>query len=98
VLVRWGIKTRTNDELRQNFVNQIVPELHKLGFSVPDPDLFFDESTENWVYGQIDWDEFWAVVKGRGPMNAFRMRARKKAHDDGRWVREALEAYVAKYG
>ncbi|HJS28539.1 MAG TPA: 1,2-phenylacetyl-CoA epoxidase subunit PaaA [Anaerolineales bacterium] len=98
VLIRWGIKTRSNDELRQKFVNQLVPELHALGFSIPDPDLYFDETTENWIYGRIDWDEFWRVVKGEGPMNAYRMRARRHAHDDGRWVRDALRAYAEKYG
>lgn len=96
VLMRWGIKTKSNDTLRQEFVNDLVPELHELGLSVPDPALRFDEETGNWVYGPIDWDEFWAVIGGNGPINNERLDTRRKAHEDGRWVREALEAYAAK--
>lgn len=92
-LVRWGIKTRTNDQLRQTFINQTVPELHALGLSVPDPDLRFDGESGNWITGEIDWDEFWSVIRGDGPCNDERMRARQNAHDDGQWVREALAAY-----
>ncbi|NDJ34378.1 MAG: 1,2-phenylacetyl-CoA epoxidase subunit A [Chloroflexi bacterium] len=96
ILLRWGVKTRTNDQLRQQFVNQMVPKLHKLGLSVPDPDLHYDEESGNWIHGEIDWDEFWNVIKGNGPCNAERMAARRKAHEDGQWVREALEAYAAR--
>jgi ring-1,2-phenylacetyl-CoA epoxidase subunit PaaA len=96
ILVRWGIKTRTNDELRQEFVNVVVPELHVLGLSVPDPELHFDGETGNWVTGPIDWDEFWRVVKGHGPCNKERMEARQHAHEDGAWVREALQAYASR--
>lgn len=95
-LVRWGIKTRTNDELRQTFVNNVVPELHLLGLKVPDPDLHFDEDSGNWQFSEIDWDEFWRVIKGDGPCNRERMAARKEAHEDGRWVREAYAAYAEK--
>jgi ring-1,2-phenylacetyl-CoA epoxidase subunit PaaA len=97
VLIRWGVKTRTNDELRQEFIDKIIPELHALGLSVPDPDLHYDEETAHWVTGEIDWDEFWRVVKGNGPCNKERMEARVKAHEDGQWVREALAAYAEKY-
>jgi ring-1,2-phenylacetyl-CoA epoxidase subunit PaaA len=95
-LTRWGIKTRSNDELRQDFVDQVVPELHALGITVPDPDLTFDEETGNWRAGEIDWEEFWRVIKGGGPCNEERLQARRSAHDDGRWVREALQAYAAR--
>ncbi|MDT8304991.1 MAG: 1,2-phenylacetyl-CoA epoxidase subunit PaaA [Anaerolineae bacterium] len=98
VLIRWGVKTRTNDELRQEFVNEMVPELHALGLSVPDPALHYDPKRGNWVYGTIDWDEFWRVVKGDGPCNAERLGARREAHEDGRWVREAMVAYARKKG
>ena len=94
VLIRWGIKTKTNDELRQDFVNQVAPEVLELGLSLPDPDLRHDEASGNWLTGPIDWDEFWRVVKGDGPCNAERMAARRKAHADGEWVREALAAYA----
>ncbi|MEK6222541.1 MAG: 1,2-phenylacetyl-CoA epoxidase subunit A, partial [Chloroflexota bacterium] len=96
VLTRWGIKTRSNDELRQDFINQLVPDLQALGLILPDPDLHFDEESGNWDTGPIDWDEFWRVVKGDGPMNKERLEARNKAHDDGLWVREALAAYAEK--
>jgi ring-1,2-phenylacetyl-CoA epoxidase subunit PaaA len=97
-LMRWGIKTKSNDELRQEFINELVEGLHALGLSIPDPDLHFDEESGNWIIGEIDWDEFWRVVKGNGPMNKERLAARLQAHDDGRWVREALSAYAEKQG
>jgi ring-1,2-phenylacetyl-CoA epoxidase subunit PaaA len=94
VLSRWGIKTKTNDQLRNTFVNQIVPELHALDLTVPDPEMVYDEEKDMLVHGPIDWDEFWRVIKGDGPCNAERMSARIKAHEDGQWVREALQAYA----
>ncbi len=93
-LVRWGIKTKTNDELRQEFINEMVPALQALGLSVPDPDIHLDEATGNWGGSEIDWDEFWRVIKGDGPMNTARLEARRMAHEDGRWVREAATAYA----
>lgn len=95
-LMRWGIKTRSNDQLRQDFVNQLVPELHALGLSVPDPELRLDEQTGAWIHGPIDWEEFWQVVRGNGPCNEVRMAARRRAHEDGLWVRQALAAYAKK--
>ncbi|MEJ2708144.1 MAG: 1,2-phenylacetyl-CoA epoxidase subunit A [Anaerolineales bacterium] len=97
ILVRWGIKTKTNDELRQSFVNQIIPELHALNLSVPDPELHYDQASGNWIHGPIDWDEFWRVIRGQGPCNRERMQARQEAHENGAWVRAALDAYAAKY-
>ncbi|GAB4266669.1 MAG: 1,2-phenylacetyl-CoA epoxidase subunit A [Candidatus Promineifilaceae bacterium] len=96
VLMRWGIKTKSNDTLRQEFVNEEVPEILALGLTIPDPALHFDETTGNWQIGPIDWDEFWRVVKGGGPMNAERLAARKAAHENGRWVREAMASYAHK--
>jgi ring-1,2-phenylacetyl-CoA epoxidase subunit PaaA len=93
-LVRWGIKTKTNDELRHEFVNELVPALHALDLSVPDPELRYDKVNECWVSGPIDWDEFWQVVKGDGPLNDERLADRRAAHENGRWVREALAAYA----
>jgi ring-1,2-phenylacetyl-CoA epoxidase subunit PaaA len=98
VLRRWGIKTRTNDELRQAFLDQVVPELHALGLTVPDQDMRFDEESGHWIPGPIDWDEFRRVIQGNGPANHQRMEARRRAHEDGRWVREALAAYAEKHG
>jgi ring-1,2-phenylacetyl-CoA epoxidase subunit PaaA len=95
-LLRWRIKTRTNDELRQEFVNELVPDLRALGLTLPDPDLRYDPASGNWLIGEINWDEFWAVLRGDGPCNRERLEARRQAHDDGRWVREALAAYAAR--
>jgi len=95
-LKRWGIKTRSNDTLRQEFVNEMVADLKLLGLSLPDPDLRYDEEKGAWIHGSIDWDEFWRVVKGDGPCNAERLATRRKAHEDGQWVREAVAAYAQK--
>ncbi|MCQ3929991.1 MAG: 1,2-phenylacetyl-CoA epoxidase subunit A [Chloroflexi bacterium] len=97
VLIRWGIKTKTNDELRQTFVDQTAPELMALGLTIPDPELRYDETNGHWHFGEINWDEFWNVVKGNGPCNAERMATRRQAHEDGLWVREAMVAYAEKY-
>jgi ring-1,2-phenylacetyl-CoA epoxidase subunit PaaA len=97
ILKRWGIKTRTNDELRRTFVNQIVPELHALQLTVPDPDLRFDPESGNWMIGPINWDEFWRVINGKGPCNQERMQARLAAHEAGAWVREALMEFSEKH-
>jgi ring-1,2-phenylacetyl-CoA epoxidase subunit PaaA len=97
-LVRWGIKTRTNDELRQTFINNLVPELHALDLNVPDPALHFDDESGNWVTGEIDWDEFWRVIHGDGPCNDERMATRRRAHEEGAWVRRALAAYSERLG
>ena len=96
VLVRWGIKTKTNDQVRQEFINEHVPEILEAGLTLPDPHLRYDPSTGNWLHGPINWEEFWQVVKGNGPMNKERLEARQRAHAEGAWVREALEAYAAK--
>ncbi len=93
-LMSWGIKTKSNDQLRQEFINEMVPALQALGIHLPDPDLHYDPATENWIIGAIDWEEFWQVVKGNGPMNEARLQARIEAHENGRWVREAATAYA----
>jgi ring-1,2-phenylacetyl-CoA epoxidase subunit PaaA len=93
-LIRWGIKTRTNDELRQEFIDEEVPQILAAGLTLPDPDLRFDEATGHWRHGPIDWDHFWQVVKGNGPLNKERLAARRQAHAAGQWVREALQAYA----
>ncbi len=85
----WGIKRDTNDDLRQKFVDMSVPQAKALGVTLPDPDLVWNEERQAHDFGQPDWDEFATVVKGGGPCNAQRIAHRKKAHDDGAWVREA---------
>ena len=93
---RWKIKRFTNDELRQKFVDATVPQAEFLGLTVPDPDLRWNEDKQGYDFGPIDWDEFWRVVKGKGPMNRQRVEARQKAWDDGAWVREAALAHAEK--
>ncbi|HCD21642.1 MAG TPA: 1,2-phenylacetyl-CoA epoxidase subunit A, partial [Alphaproteobacteria bacterium] len=76
---RWKIKRFTNDELRQKFVDATVPQAEFLGLTIPDPDLKWNEDKQGYDFGPIDWDEFWRVVKGKGPMNRQRVEARQKA-------------------
>ncbi|MUL47169.1 1,2-phenylacetyl-CoA epoxidase subunit A [Mycobacterium sp. CBMA293] len=91
----WGIKTHTNDELRQRFVDMSVPQAAALGVTLPDPDLRWNEQHQAHDFGAIDWAEFWAVVSGGGPCNAQRITHRKQALEDGAWVRDAASAYAA---
>ncbi|MCB0264410.1 MAG: 1,2-phenylacetyl-CoA epoxidase subunit A [Calditrichaeota bacterium] len=95
-LMRWKVKLFSNDELRQRFVNLTVPQARAVNLTLPDPDLKFNEETENWEFGEINWDEFWSVVRGNGPYNRQRMRARRNAYSDGEWVRKAAAAHAAK--
>jgi ring-1,2-phenylacetyl-CoA epoxidase subunit PaaA len=94
--MRWKIKLFSNDELRQKFVDQTVPQAEALGLTIPDPDLRFDETTGHYTFGTPDWNEFFEVVRGNGPCNRDRLRARRAAHDDGAWVREAALAHAEK--
>ena len=92
----WKIKRHTNDELRQMFVDVTVPQAESIGLTVPDKDLKWNEKENRYDYGKIDWEEFWQVVKGNGPCIEDRIRVRKKAKDDGLWVREAAMAFSKK--
>ncbi len=92
----WKIKLVGNDELRQKFVDVTVPQADYLGLTMPDPDLRWNDATGHYAFGAIDWDEFRRVVKGGGPVSRDRMKARRKAYDDGAWVREAALAHAAK--
>lgn len=94
--VQWKIKRHTNDELRQQFVDVTVPQAALIGLTVPDKDLKFNEATGHYEFGEIDWAEFWEVVKGNGPCNKERVDARRKAKENGMWVREAANAFAAK--
>lgn len=94
--MKWRIKRFSNDELRQRFVDMTVPQAELIGLTVPDPDLKWNESTGHYEIGAIDWSEFWQVVSGNGPCNKERLDARRKAHDEGAWVREAARAHAAK--
>ncbi len=95
-LIRWRVKRKTNDELRQRFIDQTVPQARAVDLTLPDPELKYNEATEHWEFGAIDWDEFWAVVRGNGPCNRERLQARRDAHENGKWVRDAAAAYAEK--
>ncbi|MDB5045206.1 MAG: paaA, partial [Deinococcus sp.] len=95
VLSRWGVKLKSNDEVRQEYMNEHVPELLEAGLTIPDADMYQDEQG-NWKHGPIDWTEFWAIVKGERGLNKERLGARQQAHTDGAWVRDALDAYAAR--
>ena len=94
--MRWKIKRFSNDELRQRFVDMTKPQADLLGLTIPDPDLKWNEEKQGYDFGEIDWEEFWQVVKGNGPCNEERVEARRKAWDDGQWVREAAMAHAVK--
>jgi ring-1,2-phenylacetyl-CoA epoxidase subunit PaaA len=94
--VRWRIKRLTNDELRQKFVDVTVEQAKVLGLDVPDKDLKWNEERGHYDFGTINWDEFWNVVKGNGPCNKQRLETRKKAWEEGKWVRDAAMAYSEK--
>ena len=98
--VKWKIKRYTNDELRQKFVDAIVPQAKKIGLVVPDKDLKWDKERNNgqggYAYGEINWEEFWRVIKGDGPMNNERISAKQKAWNEGSWVRAAAHAHAIK--
>ncbi len=92
----WHIKRHSNDDLRQKFVDMTVPQSQVLGLDIPDPQLRYDEESGHWRFGEIDWTEFYAVVKGNGPCNRQRLQHRRSAHEEGAWVRDAATAYAAK--
>ena len=92
----WKIKRKSNDELRQNFVDMIAEQAKVLGMTLPDPEMKWNKQRRHYDFGEINWEEFWNVVKGNGPCNKERLDARRKAWDDGKWVREAAEAYAEK--
>ena len=94
--MKWKIKRFTNDELRQKFVDICAEQIKILNLTIPDPDLKWNEERGHYDFGAINWDEFWQVIAGNGPCNKQRLDARKKAWDDGKWVREAASAYAAK--
>ena len=94
--MQWKIKRNSNDELRQKFVDQSVPQAEYLGLTLPDPDLKWNEARGHYDFGEINWDEFYRVIGGNGPCNHERLNARIRAHEDGAWVREAALAYADK--
>lgn len=94
--MQWKIKLFSNDELRQKFIDQTVPQAQFLGLTIPDPELKWNEQRQHYDYGEPDWEEFWNVIKGNGLCNRERLQARIKAYEDGAWVREAAMAHAEK--
>lgn len=94
--MQWKIKRFSNDELRQKFVDVCVEQAGVLNMQLPDKDIRWNEETGHYDFGTINWEEFYEVLKGNGPCNHERIEARKKAHADGTWVREAAAAHAAK--
>jgi len=94
--MKWKIKRKSNDELRQNFVDMIAEQIKTLGMKLPDDKLKWNEARGHYDFGEIDWDEFWRVVKGNGPCNKQRLDARRKAWEEGEWVREAAAVHAEK--
>jgi ring-1,2-phenylacetyl-CoA epoxidase subunit PaaA len=92
----WKLKRKTNDELRQAFVDQTVPQAELIGLTIPDPQLKWNEERKHYDFGDLNWDEFWQVVHGHGPCNKQRIDARKNAWSNGAWVRDAAMAHADK--
>jgi ring-1,2-phenylacetyl-CoA epoxidase subunit PaaA len=94
--MKWKIKRFSNDELRQRFVDMIAEQVKLLDMTLPDPDLKWNEERGHYDFGKINWEEFWNVVSGNGPCNKQRLDARRKAWEEGTWVREAAKAHAEK--
>jgi ring-1,2-phenylacetyl-CoA epoxidase subunit PaaA len=94
--MKWKIKRKTNDELRQQFVDMCVEQVKLLNMTLPDSDLKWNAERNHYDFGEINWEEFWNVVKGNGPCNKQRLDARKMAHENGAWVRAAALAHAEK--
>ncbi|MFW1945244.1 1,2-phenylacetyl-CoA epoxidase subunit PaaA [Acinetobacter guillouiae] len=94
--MQWKIKLFSNDALRQKFVDNTVPQVLQLGLTVPDPDLRFNEATGHYQSGEINWDEFFDILAGKGPCNYERIEARRKAWEGGKWVRDTAVVYAQK--
>lgn len=94
--MKWKIKRFSNDELRQKFIDVCAEQVKVLGFTLPDPDLKWNDERGHYDFGAINWDEFWQVIQGNGPCNKERLAARNKAWEDGAWVRDAATAYAEK--
>ena len=94
--MKWKIKRRTNDDLRQEFIDKTVEQAELIGLSIPDKNLKWNENKKHYDFGEMDWNEFWNVVNGNGPCNKQRLDHHKTAHENGKWVREAATSYAKK--
>jgi ring-1,2-phenylacetyl-CoA epoxidase subunit PaaA len=96
-LIKWKVKKHSNDELRQRFIDRSVEQATAIGLTLPDPELKLNSETGHYDHGEINWEEFYNVIKGNGPCNKQRLKARRDADENGKWVREAAEAYASKH-
>ena len=96
--MKWKIKRETNDDLRQQFIDKTIGQAELIGLTIPDKDLKWNEERGSYDFGEMDWDEFWSVVKGNGPCNKQRLNHHISAHEKGSWVRKAANAYAEKHG
>lgn len=96
-LLTWKVKLQSNDELRQRFIDRTIPQSDAIGLKIPDKDLKYNTETCHYEFGQINWEEFYSVINGRGPCNKERLKARIDADENGKWVREAAMAYAKKH-
>ena len=94
--MKWKIKRFSNDELRQRFVDMCAEQVKLLRMTLPDPDLKWNEERQHYDFGKINWEEFWNVVSGNGPCNKQRLDARRRAWEEGAWVREAAKLHAEK--
>jgi ring-1,2-phenylacetyl-CoA epoxidase subunit PaaA len=94
--MQWKIKRETNDDLRQQFIDKTIPQAELIGLKIPDKNAVWNTETNQHDTSDLDWDEFWNVIKGNGPCNKQRLAHHKKAHNDGLWVRDAAQAYAKK--
>jgi ring-1,2-phenylacetyl-CoA epoxidase subunit PaaA len=92
----WKIKMNSNDELRQKFVDDVVPQAEYLGLKVPDENLKWNDERGHYDYSDPDWSEFFDVLNGNGPCSHQRLADRNKAWDDGAWVRDGMLAHAEK--
>lgn len=90
ITIKYKIRTKTNEQLRQDFLTKYVPRIKALGLSIPDPTLHFDEQKGEWIYQEPDWNEFKKIIKNQGPKSQSRLNLRKISYETNRWVREAL--------
>jgi ring-1,2-phenylacetyl-CoA epoxidase subunit PaaA len=94
--MKWKFKRQSNDNLRQKFIDQTVPQAEFIGLTIPDPDLQWNEASGHYDFGQIQWDGFFQVISGNGPCNRQRLEHHVRAQQEGAWVRAALQAYAEK--
>ena len=94
--MQWKIKRETNDDLRQKFIDQTVPQIEYLGLEHPDKELNWSQERGHYDSGELNWEEFYHVINGNGHCNRQRVQHHIRAHEEGAWVREAQAAYLAR--